>query len=141
MKKSLALFLLLLFALAGQAQKKVNVQAQMQLAMQQYSQMLSAHKDTTQTPQSFADGHYIDMPADWWCSGFFGSSLWYLYQYSHLPKWKDAASLWTLAVQKEQFNTSTHDLGFMIYGPFGNGYRLTGNPQYKKVLLQGAKSL
>ncbi len=37
--------------------------------------------------------------------------------------------------------THTHDLGFMLYSSFGNGYRLTKNPQYKAVLLQAAKSL
>jgi unsaturated chondroitin disaccharide hydrolase len=81
------------------------------------------------------------MPADWWCSGFFGGTLWYLFQYSHDDKWKDAARLWSAAVEKEQYNTHTHDLGFMIYLPFGNGYRLTGDPAYKKVMLQAAQSL
>lgn len=46
-----------------------------------------------------------------------------------------------MAIEKEQFNTRTHDLGFMLYCPFGNGYRLTQNPNYKKIMLEGAKSL
>jgi rhamnogalacturonyl hydrolase YesR len=44
-------------------------------------------------------------------------------------------------VQKEQYNTTTHDLGFMLYCPFGNGYRLTNDAAYKQVLLNGAQSL
>jgi hypothetical protein len=46
-----------------------------------------------------------------------------------------------MAVEKEQYNTRTHDLGFMIYCPFGNGYWLTKNEAYKPIMLTGAKSL
>jgi unsaturated chondroitin disaccharide hydrolase len=140
MKKYITI-LLLLPALYAQSQQKVNVEAQIKLALQQYDQMLLAHPDTTKTPQSFANGKYIDMPTDWWCSGFFGGTLWYLYQYTHNNRWKDAANLWTMAVQKQQYNTTTHDLGFMIYCPFGNGYRLTNDPVYKQVMLNGAQAL
>jgi rhamnogalacturonyl hydrolase YesR len=87
------------------------------------------------------NGQPRDMKSDWWCSGFFGGSLWYLYEYTKADKWRDAAHTWTMAVEKEQFNTRTHDLGFMLYCPFGNGYRLTGNPLYKDIMLTGAKSL
>lgn len=125
-----------------EAQYKVDVDKQMNLAMQQYKLMLAAHPDTTQIPHSLnADGSLRDMPSDWWCSGFFGASLWYLYGYSKLPEFKKAANKWTMAVQKEQYNTTTHDLGFMIFYPFGNGFRLTGNKAYKNIMLQGAKSL
>ncbi len=141
MKKSLFVLTMMLAVFFARAQSKVDVKKQMGLALQQYEQMLKAHPDTTKTPQSFANGKYVDMDADWWCSGFFGGTLWELYQYTHDKKWKDAAALWSAAVEKEQYNTSTHDLGFMIYLPFGNGYRLTQNPAYKKVLLQAAQSL
>jgi hypothetical protein len=46
-----------------------------------------------------------------------------------------------MAVQSEQYNTRTHDLGFMLYCPFGNGYRLTKNPAYPPIMLKGAESL
>ncbi|HEA30216.1 MAG TPA: glycoside hydrolase, partial [Leeuwenhoekiella sp.] len=41
----------------------------------------------------------------------------------------------------EQYNTSTHDLGFMMYSSFGNAYRLDPKPQYEEVLMNSAKSL
>ena len=34
-----------------------------------------------------------------------------------------------------------HDLGFQTYCSIGNGYRLTGNEVYKKVLLKAADTL
>jgi len=138
--KIFTLLAVLFFAQPGFGQ--INVQKEFEFAAQQYQGMLSSHPDLTQFPQSAKpDGSPNDMTSEWWCSGFFGGSLWYIYDFTRDPKWKEAADRWTMAVKKEQFNTRTHDLGFMLYCPFGNGYRLTRNEIYKKVLLTGAKSL
>ncbi|HVY74923.1 MAG TPA: glycoside hydrolase family 88 protein, partial [Puia sp.] len=139
--KWLPLLLFMSTALFAKSQPKPDIRSQMKLALQQYQALLAAHPDITQTPHSFANGKYVDKPADWWCSGFFAGNLWFLYQYTYDEQWKTAADKWTRAVEQEQYNTGTHDLGFMLYCSFGNGYRLTGNPLYKQVLLQGAKSL
>jgi rhamnogalacturonyl hydrolase YesR len=56
-------------------------------------------------------------------------------------KWEKSARLWTAAVEKEQYNKGTHDLGFMMFDSFGNQLRLTKDPHAKKVLIQSAKSL
>lgn len=141
MKKSL-LLLSLFVSLYATAQPKIDIKKQFDLAQQHYTQMLQSHPDLTKFPQSTnPDGSPRDMKSSWWCSGFFGGSLWYLYEFTKDAKWKDAADKWTMAVEQEQFNTRTHDLGFMLYCPFGNGYRLTQNPKYKEVMLTGAKSL
>ena len=34
-----------------------------------------------------------------------------------------------------------HDLGFQVFNSFGNGYRLTGNPEYKEIILKTADTL
>ncbi|WNH10559.1 hypothetical protein [Thalassobellus suaedae] len=34
-----------------------------------------------------------------------------------------------------------HDLGFQVFNSFGNGYRLTENPEYKDVILKTADTL
>jgi hypothetical protein len=44
-------------------------------------------------------------------------------------------------VEKEQFNGGTHDLGFMMYCSFGNGYRLAEVEGYREVIIQSAKTL
>jgi rhamnogalacturonyl hydrolase YesR len=139
-KTTILLFIFLTFN--GLSQSKIDVKKQFELASQQYEGMLKSHQDITKTPQStLPDGKPRDMPTEWWCSGFFGGSLWYLFEETKNPQLKSAAEKWTKAVEKEQYNTRTHDLGFMLYCPFGNGYRLTQNPDYKKVMLEGAKSL
>ncbi len=77
----------------------------------------------------------------WWCSGFYPGTLLYLYQQT-----KDTAlykeSLRILDVlKKEQFNTTTHDLGFMMYCSFGNANTIAPSQTYKDILLTSAKSL
>lgn len=76
-----------------------------------------------------------------WTSGFFPGVLWYLYEASGDDSLKQYAENYTKRVEKEQFTTNNHDVGFILYCSFGNGWRLTGNDDYKKVLLQGAQSL
>lgn len=140
-------FLLLLFALSTMAfstvaQRKVNVEREMAFAQAQYELMLKKHTDTTQFPQSVKEDGTLDTRlSNWWCSGFFGGALWYIYEYAKEDKWKEAAHRWTMAVAEEKYNKRTHDLGFMLYCPFGNGYRLTNNEEYKDIMLVGAESL
>ncbi|MDD5138654.1 MAG: glycoside hydrolase family 88 protein [Verrucomicrobiales bacterium] len=77
---------------------------------------------------------------DWIC-GFFPGSLWMIYEYTGDTNYQVWAERWMAAIAAEQFSTNTDDVGFMINTSFGNGYRLTGNPGYKAVLLQAAQSL
>lgn len=124
------------------AQPVIDVQKEMHDAAQQYRGMLATHPDISRFPQSLKpDGSINDRRSDWWCSGFFGGSLWYLFEFSKDTTWKNAAHKWSMAVQKEKYNSGTHDLGFMLYCPFGNGYRLTKNESYKDIMLTGAASL
>ena len=129
-------------ALSAWGQSKIDVKKEFEFAAKQYEGMLASHPDITKFPQSTnPDGTPRDMKSSWWCSGFFGGSLWYIYEFNKAPQWKEAAHKWTMAVEQEQYNKGTHDLGFMIYCPFGNGYRLTKNEAYKPVMLTGAQSL
>ncbi|MBO9671915.1 MAG: glycoside hydrolase family 88 protein [Sphingobacteriaceae bacterium] len=93
------------------------------------------------SPRTVENGQFKMVVSKDWTSGFFPAELWYFYQYTRDKKWLNLAEKYTEDIKKEQFNKGTHDLGFMIYCPFGNGYRLTGNPAYKAVIIQAAKSL
>ena len=77
----------------------------------------------------------------WWCSGFYPGELWYLYEYKPSEELKKYAELFTKRVEPAKNMTNTHDLGFMLYCSFGNGYRITGNPEYKDIMITGANSL
>lgn len=92
-------------------------------------------------PKSIKDGKLETSNCYWWCSGFFPGELWYLYEYSEKPELKKYAELFTDRLEKVQYVTNNHDVGFMLYCSYGNGLRLTGNEHYKDVLVQGARSL
>jgi chondroitin AC lyase len=76
-----------------------------------------------------------------WTPGFFPGSLWYLYSYTKDTTFANAAKQWTDKLEPLKSFTQHHDLGFMMYCSYGNAYRLTGNPAYKDILVQAAKSL
>ncbi|MBN9385851.1 MAG: glycoside hydrolase family 88 protein [Chitinophagaceae bacterium] len=79
--------------------------------------------------------------SDWWCSGFYPGSLWYLYEYSHDPAFKQEAEQRMEIIEQEKNDRSDHDLGFKLMCSYGNAYRITGDPVYKKVLLDAVQSL
>ncbi|MCL4641921.1 MAG: glycoside hydrolase family 88 protein [Pseudosphingobacterium sp.] len=76
-----------------------------------------------------------------WTSGFFPGMLWYVYEGNRQDQIKQEAIRWTEKLNDLQYFTEHHDLGFMLYCSYGNGFRLTGNNQYRELLVQGAKSL
>lgn len=77
-----------------------------------------------------------------WCSGFWPGTLWYAYEFSNDPILKEAAQNFTAPLKSIAFNKALdHDIGFQVYCSYGNGYRLTGNPDYKNVLLAAADTL
>ena len=79
--------------------------------------------------------------SDWWCSGFYPGSLLYLFEETKdSALYKEALRIME-PLKKEQFNTSTHDLGFMMYCSFGNAERIAPKPEYKDILLNSARSL
>lgn len=76
-----------------------------------------------------------------WCSGFYPGTLLNLYEETKDQALLDEALRYLHELEKEQFNTSTHDLGFMMYCSFGNAQRINPNPAYRQVLINSAKSL
>lgn len=93
------------------------------------------------SPRTVEKGQFKMVVSKDWTSGFFPAELWYFYQYTKDEKWLDLAKKYTEDIKKEQYNKGTHDLGFMVYCPFGNGYRLTQDTAYRSVIIQAAKSL
>ncbi|MGS0527219.1 hypothetical protein ACU8V7_20705 [Zobellia nedashkovskayae] len=77
-----------------------------------------------------------------WCSGFWPGVLWYAYEQSNDSELKESAMKSTEALKPIAYSPAeNHDIGFMLYCSYGNGYRLTGNEDYKKVLLAAADTL
>ena len=77
----------------------------------------------------------------WWMSGFFPGQLWYLHEFSNDTSLKVAAEAMTARVENQQFNASTHDVGFIIYCSYGNAYRITHRSDYLQVIQNAARTL
>lgn len=125
----------------GQNLKKVVDNA---LIFSEKQYLLMAQKYENQEgilPRSYENGKDIKSDSRWWCSGFFPGSLWYIYENNKNPLIQKYAELYTDRVEREKYTTDNHDVGFIIYCSFGNGYRLMGDERYKEVMLTAAESL
>lgn len=87
------------------------------------------------------DGTWRTVPPHDWTSGFFPGLLWRMYEHSGDAYWERQARRWTEGLEDQQYNRGTHDLGFMLFNAYGNGYRLTGDTSYVPILLEAARSL
>lgn len=92
-------------------------------------------------PRTVTNNKIEYVPMDDWTSGFFPGSMWYMYDLTKEDKWKTAGTKYTEALDSVKYLKWHHDVGFMVYCSFGNAYRITGNPLYKDVIIEAAKSL
>jgi len=87
------------------------------------------------------NGNLLTCTQTWWTAGFFPGSLWYLYDFSKDNQLKKYAEIFIKRVEKQQYNTNTHDVGFLINCSYGNAFYMTGDSVYKQALINAAKSL
>lgn len=112
-----------------------------------YAAAQMRHAATTLDPRAGyprvtrSDGRWEQVPANQWTSGFFAGALWFLFQATRDPIWRELAERWTAGLEGVKTMTTTHDLGFMLFNSFGHGHLLTGNPRFRDVVLQGSRSL
>lgn len=97
--------------------------------------------DTEAFPRSFENGKMITSDYRWWCSGFFPGVLWQLYRDKPSEELRRYAELYIDRTEPVKKMTDTHDLGFMLYCSFGQGYNLTGNKHYLDVIKEGSDNL
>lgn len=137
------LFIAILMGCAGKDEMDAVIEKGLSVSVEQSKLMVkSIWEQKTLLPRTLdKEGKLITSDSKWWTSGFFPGVLWYLYEATGDTLLKEYACDYTSRVEKEKYNKGNHDVGFMLYCSFGNGYRLTGNEKYKQVLLKGAESL
>jgi chondroitin AC lyase len=115
----------------------------MSVAETQLAALLDEMKtgDPLRFPRTFKDGRLVTTNMYDWTPGFFPGSLWYAWEQTKDPQWRRQAAAWTEKLEPLKDFTEHHDLGFMVYCSYGNGYRLTGNKAYRNILIQAARSL
>ncbi|MFC0513737.1 glucuronyl hydrolase [Mucilaginibacter angelicae] len=111
-------------------------------SVQQYKSLINI-LPAGKMPKTYdaATDKLLTSDSDWWCSGFYPGTLWYLYEYSADTVLKREAEQRMAIIKQEVFNAGNHDLGFKIFCSFGNAYRVTGQQEYKELVLTAAKSL
>lgn len=138
-KLTAAAALAILLPLAVPAQKSSKAQMRqliddnMRFAVQQYA-VLKDSTPANRMPRTFQNGRSVTSDTEWWCSGFYPGTLWYLYEYTKDAQVKAEAERRLAILEKEKRYTGNHDIGFMIYCSFGNAYRITGDKKYKEVI-------
>ena len=119
-----------------------HAQKQTKVMLEEIQKVQSAGDPALVSPRTLSPSGELQLVASRdWTSGFFPGVLWYLYDYSKDDFWLEQARGFTANIEKEKKNARTHDMGFKIYCSFGNGFRLTGDEDYKKVIIESAKTL
>ena len=143
------LILLCFCTLSASAQKgkskdsgvmKKMIQDNFVFAAKQY-QYLEKATPLDSMPRTFEKDKNKNTDVYWWCSGFYPGTLLYIYEYTKDPLVLAEAKKKLAILEKVQYFTENHDLGFMMYCSFGNAYRILKKDEYKKVILQSSKSL
>ena len=143
MVRILSLLILLPFLASGSSIKKQLVKKDLPFAEQQVQRMIDVMEESGKilSPRTTKDGKIRYTSFQDWTSGFFPGSLWYLYKLTGKEEWKKEAEKYTEALDKIQYLTWHHDIGFMIQCSYGNGLRCADKEAYKPVIVQAANSL
>ncbi len=88
-----------------------------------------------------AEGQIVRVTKKDWTSGFYPGILWLMYDMTDNESWAREAKTYTELLESEKFNDSNHDIGFKMMSSYGQGYRLTGNMDYRDILIQSARTL
>jgi len=76
-----------------------------------------------------------------WTGGHWTGLLWLAFAATSDPKLEAAARAWTAGLAPRQFDTGTHDLGFLFELSHILGYKITGDESFKAPAVQAARSL
>lgn len=123
---------------------KFDVDAQLAYCAKQSSNALKLIPNDGSIPRSIPSDSkqwkFVDYKD--WTSGFWPGELWYLYEATSDHKWETAADKYTNYLAPLAVTPALdHDLGFQVFNSYGIGYRLTKNPEYKKIILKTADTL
>lgn len=113
-----------------------------QFATVQLSNTVKQLNNTNLYPRrTLSNGAWFNTNVADWVSGFFPGTMWYVYEQTGDTNLLNWAREWTAGIASQEHVTNTDDIGFMINTSFGNGQRITGDTNYRSVLLTAAQSL
>ncbi|MCE4564005.1 glycoside hydrolase family 88 protein [Maribellus sp. CM-23] len=142
MKFSLLAFILSLFSCEHPKTSDLDLVNRLSEQLKYAVRLSEPLRDSILTsPRTVENGKLKLVASRDWTSGFFPGNLWMIEELTGDTTWRSIATEFTLPLEKEQWNAGTHDMGFKMFCSFGKAYSITGNPGYKKVLIQSAYTL
>lgn len=120
---------------------ELAMQASLKFAGHQFAMTAASLPPHLYPEYTAPTGSWVTTSASRWTSGFFPGALWLMYEFTGDRYWLSEAESRQAGIEPEKWNGADHDLGFKLLTSFGNGYRLTGNDAYRRVLLRAAESL
>jgi unsaturated chondroitin disaccharide hydrolase len=125
------------------------IEGNLRQAVNQYK-ILMGKVPADRLPRSFTPGSmtFVTSDAGWWTSGFYSATLFDLYGFSRDTALLNEGERKLKLVEKNQYNKGTHDLGFMMYCPYGDLLKLIHYSRLREpeapvdsVLMNSARSL
>ncbi len=144
--KQLNFFLVIMILVITSCNVKENKNVEFSQLKQELDKQLKVLVENIpvdKVPRSFPDkdGNYWLTGINDWTCGFPAGSFWLMYEMTGDEYWKKVAVENTLKLDGVQYRTNTHDLGFMVFCSYGNAYCLTGDENYRNVIIQASESL
>jgi len=149
---TLAFTACLLISVPGHSQKAARLQPKQQLirlidgnlrqAANQYKVLMGKLPPDRMPKTYYANTDKLETSnSEWWTSGFYPGTLFYLYEFTHDTALEHEAVRRLSLLEKEQYNKGTHDLGFMMFCSFGNARSILNTKSYDNILVNSARSL
>ena len=123
---------------------QTNYNRMLDYCVVQATKTAASLNNTTTVPRSIPSGKKEWRMVDRhdWTGGFWPGLEWYLYEYTRDEQWKErAVRAQSILAPLIDSAAIDHDLGFVMYCSYGNGFRLTSNADYKRILLRAADTL
>ncbi|MBA7567499.1 Unsaturated glucuronyl hydrolase [subsurface metagenome] len=120
----------------------IRIDHALDYALSQLEKSAATLTDTDRFPTNdLPDGTWNTSDRYGWTSGFFPGCLWYAFDYTGDDEFRKAAVKWTESLEPVKDYTGGHDVGFMMNNSYGHGCRMTGNEEYRAILVRSAQSL
>jgi unsaturated chondroitin disaccharide hydrolase len=142
--------LLILFVIGCSSSKKLNdiapnisvkwIDQNLQFAAGQYKVLVHQVPEGGM-PGTFTNDKLVTCKPGNWIAGFYPGNLIFLFEATGDSSFYNEALHKISLMEPEQYNTGTHDLGFMMYCSYGNLYKISPEEKYKQILLNSARSL
>lgn len=137
------LVLFILFSCVHNDEDKLEVlinhcDAQMAYAVKNISPLRT---ESLISPRTVENGVIKLVTSKDWTSGFFPGNLWMMYELTGNEEWKKVALQYTLQLEKQKWNTGSHDMGFKMFCSFGQAIKYDNKKEYRDILIQSAKAL